>query len=73
MGKYKGPRVTTLTQAMITKVLNKHGEYNDLRKMKDCTCNKCGKELKLGDSIFTKRSSVFRWYHEECAKQVNLI
>ena len=67
MSNYGGLRTTTITQRMMTKVINGKGD------MKKAACKKCKNELFLGDIIVTKRCAKFNWYHESCAKLINLI
>ena len=54
------PRITTLSQAMVTK-----------RGSKECAL--CNYNIDVNEIIVAKRSNRFKWYHKICAEKVNII
>lgn len=57
-------KLTILSQAMISKANN--GSIS-------MDCSLCQKSIPVGANIVTKRSSCVKWYHEGCARTVNII
>lgn len=57
-------KLTILSQAMLSKASNGSISIN---------CSLCQKKIPVGSNIVTKRSSSVKWYHEECARTVNII
>lgn len=61
-------RLIVLSQSMLTKVKNPNCS------MALANCSLCSKEIDIGSNIITKKSSGYtKWYHEDCAKTVNII
>lgn len=58
------PKLTVLSQAMLSKGINSSRFVN---------CSRCKKKIPVGTNIVTKKSSCVKWYHEECAKTLNII
>jgi hypothetical protein len=52
-------RITTLSQAMIT-------------RKGSSACTQCGDHILVGEKIASRRTKNHKWYHYECATKLNI-